>query len=57
MKETKVLKFGNYHQSNHNARSVVDPKGIATTVMENHGTVTAIAIESKEEICGGKSLS
>ena len=57
MKETKVLKIGNYRQSNRNASSAADPKGIAPTVMENHGTVTGIAIESKEEICGGKSLS
>lgn len=35
---------GNYMPSGHNAGRVVDPKGIAPAVMENHGTVTAVAI-------------
>lgn len=37
-----VVKIGNYSPSGHNAASVVDSEGIAPTVMENHGTVTAI---------------
>jgi len=38
-----VVKIGNYSPSNHNASSIVDTNGIAPTVMENHGTVTAIS--------------
>ena len=36
-----VVVLGNYSQSNHNASRIVDNNGIAPTVMENHGTVTA----------------
>lgn len=39
--EIKVV--GNYMPSNHDASRVVDIEGIAPTVKENHGTVTAIA--------------
>ena len=39
--ELKVV--GNYMPSNHDASRVVDIDGIAPTVKENHGTVTAIA--------------
>lgn len=38
-----VVVLGNYSPSNHNASRIVNPKGIAPTVMENHGTVTAVA--------------
>lgn len=41
-----VVKCGNYSPSGHNASSIVDPNGLAPTVMENHGTVTAIAIKN-----------
>lgn len=41
-----VVNVGNYSPSGHNAASVVDPSGIAPTVMENHSTVTAIAIKN-----------
>ena len=44
----KVVKVGNYMPSGHNSASVVSRDGIAPTVMENHGTVTAI----KEEYLG-----
>lgn len=37
-----VIVKGNYSPSNHNAASVVEKNGIAPTVMENHGTVTAV---------------
>lgn len=36
---------GNYSPSKHNASRIVDTKGLAPTVMENHGTVTAIVEE------------
>lgn len=41
LKEPKVSIVGNYSPSNHNASSIVDSNGIAPTVMENHGTITA----------------
>lgn len=45
----KVVKVGNYSPSGHNASSIVDAGGgVAPTVMENHGTVTAI-IEDEEK--------
>ena len=43
----KVIKVGNYSPSNHNASSVIDAGGVAPTVMENHGTITAI-IENEQ---------
>ena len=46
--KNKVIKEGNYMPSGHNSASVVSKDGIAPTVMENHGTVTAI----KEEYVG-----
>lgn len=36
-----VVALGNYSPSGHNASRIVDNSGIAPTVMENHGTVTA----------------
>jgi len=36
---------GNYMPSGHNAGRIVDPLGLSPTVMENHGTVTAIVEE------------
>lgn len=36
---------GNYSPSGHNASRIVDQNGLAPTVMENHGTVTAIVEE------------
>lgn len=37
--------IGNYMPSGHSAGRVVDPKGIAPTVMDNHGLASAVAIE------------
>ena len=42
----KVETIGNYSPSGHNASRIVDTGGAAPTVMENHGTVTAIAIKN-----------
>jgi DNA (cytosine-5)-methyltransferase 1 len=39
----KIQVIGNYSPSGHDASRVVDIEGIAPTVKENHGTVTAIA--------------
>ena len=41
--EDSIKIIGNYMPSNHDASRVVDIDGIAPTVKENHGTVTAIA--------------
>ena len=41
---TGVLCVGNYSPSRHNASRIVDKEGLAPTVMENHGTVTAIRV-------------
>lgn len=38
----KIITLGNYSPSGHNAARIVDINGIAPTVMENHGTVTAV---------------
>ncbi|MBO5712497.1 MAG: DNA (cytosine-5-)-methyltransferase [Acholeplasmatales bacterium] len=46
-----VVKVGNYSPSGHNAASIVDGSGIAPTVMENHGTVTAV-VGSEKNIDG-----
>jgi DNA (cytosine-5)-methyltransferase 1 len=37
-----VVILGNYSKSNHNASRIVDQEHSASTVMENHGTITAI---------------
>ena len=39
--------IGNYMPSNHNASRIVDSNGLAPTVKENHGTVTATIIKPK----------
>ena len=40
--EPQIIKRGNYSPSGHNANTIVDGEGISPTVMENHGTVTAV---------------
>ena len=40
--EPNIIKRGNYSTSGHNASTIVDGDGISPTVMENHGTVTAV---------------
>ena len=42
--EKKIKVIGNYMPGGHNASRIVDCKGIAPTVKENHGTVTATNI-------------
>lgn len=50
-----VVVVGNYSPSGHNASRIVDNEGIAPTVMENHGTVTATIVKDnrnmKEQLC------
>lgn len=42
--------LGNYSPSGHNASRTVNSEGLSPTVMENHGTVTAI-VENPNPIC------
>ncbi len=48
-----IVELGNYSPSEHSAARIVDKDGIAPTVMENHGTVTAIVENEllKEKLC------
>lgn len=46
---TKIIVVGNYMPSNHDASRIVDEEGLAPTVKENHGTVTAVAIRGRGE--------
>ena len=41
-KDPKVVTIGNYTPSRHNASRIVHKEGLSPTVMENHGTVTAV---------------
>lgn len=47
--------IGNYSPSGHDASRIVNPDGIAPTVKENHGTVTATVVnaEIKPKLVGG----
>lgn len=40
--EPRIIKRGNYSPSGHNASTIIDGNGLSPTVMENHGTVTAV---------------
>jgi DNA (cytosine-5)-methyltransferase 1 len=42
--EIKIVTEGSYAPSGHNAARVVNGNGLAPTVMENHGTVSAVKI-------------
>ncbi len=42
-----VMVLGNYMPSNHDASRIVDSNGLAPTVKENHGTVTATITKPK----------
>ena len=41
----KIKVVGNYMPSNHDASRIVDTNGIAPTVKENPGTVTAVLVD------------
>ena len=47
-----VKTIGNYSPSGHNASRIVDSDGVAPTVMENHGTITAI-VDKTPKVLGG----
>ena len=44
----EIKTIGNYMPSGHSAGRVVAPKGIAPTVMDNHGLASAVAIDMTE---------
>lgn len=43
-----VVVLGNYSPSGHNASRIVDSNGLAPTVMDNHGTVTATVVAAAQ---------
>ena len=45
--DVRIIVLGNYSPSGHDASRIVDENGVAPTVKENHGTVTAVATEGK----------
>ena len=45
--DAKINVIGNYSPSGHDASRIVDENGIAPTVKENHGTVTAVAMRGR----------
>lgn len=50
IEEPKIITVGNYSPSNHDASRIVDEKGIAPTVKENHGTVTAVVQSINQDV-------
>ncbi|MBQ4030281.1 MAG: DNA (cytosine-5-)-methyltransferase [Bacilli bacterium] len=54
--EPEINVIGNYMPSNHDASRIVDINGIAPTVKENHGTVTAIGEEKEFQFPKKKEL-
>ena len=48
--DVRIIVLGNYSPSGHDASRIVDVKGVAPTVKENHGTVTAVAIRESEQM-------
>lgn len=46
-RQPKIMTVGNYMPSKHDASRIVDEEGIAPTVKENHGTVTAVAMRGR----------
>ena len=44
--QDKIVKIGSYLPNSHCSGQVVSPNGIAPTVMENHGSVTAVPIKN-----------
>lgn len=50
VEEPKIEIVGNYMPSGHDASRVVDADGLAPTVRENHGTVTAVLEKPKFKI-------
>ncbi|MGD6877867.1 DNA (cytosine-5-)-methyltransferase [Bacillus infantis] len=47
--EPRIEVLGNYSPSGHDASRIVSSEGLAPTVKENHGTVTAVAMRGRYE--------
>ena len=47
MNNSGIIVLGNYSPSGHDASRIVGENGVAPTVKENHGTVTAVATEER----------
>lgn len=47
--KNEINVIGNYSPSGHDASRIVHPDGIVPTVKENHGTVTAIIVKTKNK--------
>lgn len=52
-----IIVKGNYSPSGHDASRIVDTEGLAPTVKENHGTVTAITEDVSKTVRGGGRAS
>ena len=50
MNKSGIIVLGNYSPSGHDASRIVDGNGVAPTVKENHGTVTAVVMEESNKI-------
>ena len=50
MNKERIIVLGNYSPSGHDASRIVDENGVAPTVKENHGTVTAVARKEGEQM-------
>ena len=50
MNKSGIIVLGNCSPSGHDASRIVDENGVAPTVKENHGTVTAVAIRESEQM-------
>ena len=50
MNKSGIIVLGNYSPSGHDASRIVDENGVAPTVKENHGTVTAVAREENGQM-------
>lgn len=50
MNKSGIIVLGNYSPSGHDASRIVDENGVAPTVKENHGTVTAVAREESNKM-------
>ena len=48
--DVRIIVLGNYSPSGHDASRIVDENGVAPTVKENHGTVTAVARKESNKI-------
>lgn len=47
--KNEINAIGNYSPSGHDASRIVHPDGIAPTVKENHGTITATIVKTKNK--------